>query len=152
MKTKTNIDNIALALFFVMLLCVATWKSCTAQLENHRLYKVVQQNGSQHVQGNTNSLVTILGVYGQTSQGTDLVSVIDLNNDSIINQAEIQILLSQWGNDDYAEDESCGNDQYICFLLYLTGIYAGTAWYPTQPFKMILTNSTAREWWWIEGY
>ena len=151
MKTRTNIDNIALAMFFLMLLCVATWQSCTAQLENHKLYKVVQQNGQQHVQGNTNSLVTILGLYGQSSDGLDLVDVVDLNNDSIVNQAEIQILLTQWGNDDYLEDEACGIDQYVCFLLYLSGVYSGTEWHPGHPFKVIISNSIAHKWYWIES-
>lgn len=121
------------------------------QLENHRLYKAVEASGQIHVQANTGSLVSLLGAFGSTSESyPDLASVIDLNWDEVVNNADLMILLGAWGNVLWEQSEECDQSTYICFLLDFPGQYAGTSWFPGQPFKMIQTTTLITEWWWVE--
>lgn len=124
---------------------------CFAQLEGHILYKSVELSGQVHVQGNTGSLVIILGAFGSISTApNDYASVVDLNYDGVINQADLNHLLGQWQNTEWELDPECSQSTYVCFLLDFPGQYVGTSWFPGQPFKMIQTTTTIFQWWWVE--
>lgn len=121
------------------------------QLENHRLYKAVEANGQIHVQSNTGSLVLLLGAFGSTSESyPDQASVIDLNWDEVVNNADLMILLGAWGNVLWEQSEDCDQSTHYCFLSDFPQQVAATHFFPGQPFKMIQTTTLITEWWWVE--
>lgn len=156
---KDKLRFIGFCLFLIVLSLVMGFifgvNTCEAQVDGHRIYKAIDENGVTLIQGSQENFDLLIDNYGATSSATnmfeaDLAYVLDLNGDLVINTGDVTEFLGVYGSLIYEPGPECSGTEPECFYVDYQFLIWAIAPYQGLPFLRMQTGTEITTWWWVE--